>query len=263
MLSPPCPRQPRRPTVSILVPNGQRGALVAPQHHHRRAIGHHPQLGGHGSIGMTHPRGTVPREPECSDTPPRRPVPPVLSGGLSVGEHCRQMKGMSDSLRDLGEQVADRTLVLNLLRGLSPRYGHLKDLIKRIVPFPTFHVMQNELLHEELTMVTKTPAPAPALYNAPPGDHVPSGAGTSSSIDRDPYPPSSRGPCGSSSGFHRRRRSSPSQGRPWGGVAPPVVVPLPEVAASHSRHSTTPRPGPSLCGRVRPRVPPVLQRWLS
>jgi hypothetical protein len=47
------------------------------------------------------------------------------------------MKGMADSLRDLGEPVTDRTLVLNLLRGLSPRYGHLKALIKRTVPFPT------------------------------------------------------------------------------------------------------------------------------
>jgi hypothetical protein len=46
------------------------------------------------------------------------------------------MKGLADSLRDLGEPVADRTLVLNLLRGLSPLYGHLKALIKRIVPFP-------------------------------------------------------------------------------------------------------------------------------
>jgi hypothetical protein len=30
---------------------------------------------------------------------------------------------MANSLRDLGESVADRTLVLNLLRGLSPRYA--------------------------------------------------------------------------------------------------------------------------------------------
>jgi hypothetical protein len=57
-------------------------------------------------------------------------------GDLSVDEYCHQMKSMADSLRDLGEPVADRTLVLNLLRGLSPRYGHLKALIKRTVLFP-------------------------------------------------------------------------------------------------------------------------------
>jgi hypothetical protein len=51
------------------------------------------------------------------------------------------MKGMEDSPRDLGEPVTYRTLVLNLLRGLSPRYGHLKALINRTVSFPTFHVV--------------------------------------------------------------------------------------------------------------------------
>jgi hypothetical protein len=45
---------------------------------------------------------------------------------------------MADSLRDLGEPVTDRTLVLNLLCGLSPQYVHLKALIKQIVPFPYF-----------------------------------------------------------------------------------------------------------------------------
>jgi hypothetical protein len=33
------------------------------------------------------------------------------------------------------------------------------------------------------------------------------------------------------------------------------------VAAQCGRHSTTPGPGPSPCGRARPRVPPVLRRW--
>jgi hypothetical protein len=88
-------------------------------------------------------------------------------GDLSVGEYCRQMKGLADSLRDLGKPVADRTLVLNLLRGLSPRYGHLKALIKRSVPFPTFHAVRNELLLEELTMANEAPTPASALYSAP------------------------------------------------------------------------------------------------
>jgi hypothetical protein len=95
------------------------------------------------------------------------------------------MKGMADSLRDLGEPVADRTLVLNLLRDLSPRYGHLKALIKRTVPFPTFHDVKNELLLEELTMAYE--ATAPALYNAPPGGQAPSGG-------QDPRPPSTRAP---------------------------------------------------------------------
>jgi hypothetical protein len=90
-------------------------------------------------------------------------------GELTVGEYCRQMKDLADSLRDLGEPVADRTLVLNLLCGLSPRYGHLNALIKRTVPFPTFHAVRNELLLEELTMTHEAPTPAPALYSTTPG----------------------------------------------------------------------------------------------
>jgi hypothetical protein len=71
--------------------------------------------------------------------------------------------------------MADCTLVLNLLHGLSPHYGHLKVLIKRIMPFPTFHDMRNELLLEELTMTIEAPALAPALYSAPPSDQASSG----------------------------------------------------------------------------------------
>jgi hypothetical protein len=124
-------------------------------------------------------------------------------GDFSVGEYCCQMKGMTDSLCDLGEPVVDRTLVLNLLRGLSPSlsYSHLKALIKRTVPFPTFHAVWNELLLEELTMATE------AVRHSP-------GAGPSSSVDRGPCPPFPHDPCGSSFGFHRRRRSSSLQGRP-------------------------------------------------
>jgi hypothetical protein len=102
-------------------------------------------------------------------------------------EYCHQMKGLADSLRDLGESVADRTLVLKLLRGLS----HLKALIKRIVPFPTFHVMRNELLLEELTMTIEAPAPASSLYSAPPDGQASSGgqAPRPSSIGAPASPP--------------------------------------------------------------------------
>jgi hypothetical protein len=47
----------------------------------------------------------------------------LSQGDLSISEYCRRMKGMIDSLRDLGGLVVDHTLVLNLLCGLSPRYN--------------------------------------------------------------------------------------------------------------------------------------------
>jgi hypothetical protein len=85
------------------------------------------------------------------------------------------MKGLADSLRDLDEPVAGRTLVLNLLRGLSPSYDHLKALIKTIVPFLTFHVVRNELLLEELTMTIEAPTPVSALYSTTPSAQASSG----------------------------------------------------------------------------------------
>ena len=54
-----------------------------------------------------------------------------VQGDLSVGEYCRRMKGMADALHDLGDPVSDRVLVLNVLRGLSSTYDHLKGWIAR------------------------------------------------------------------------------------------------------------------------------------
>ena len=48
------------------------------------------------------------------------------------------MKGLADSLGDLGWPVEDRILVLNVLRGLSDRYSYLRTWITRQRPFPTF-----------------------------------------------------------------------------------------------------------------------------
>jgi hypothetical protein len=177
-----------------------------------------------------------------------------------VGEYCRQMKGLADSLRDLGEPVADRTLVLNLLRGLSPRYGHLKALIKRSVPFPTFHVVRNELLLEELTMANEAPTPASTLYSAPTSGQPPSGGQAtrppSTGAPTHPHPPSRRPLV---------RLPRPTEvvapARAAVGVAEPlVVVPPAEVAATRGRPSTTPGPGPSPCGPARHRVPPDPRR---
>jgi hypothetical protein len=139
-----------------------------------------------------------------------------------VGEYCRQMKGLADSLRNLGEPVADRTLVLNLLCGLSPCYDHLKALIKRTVPFPTFHVVRNELLLEELTMTHDAPTLAVVLYSTIPSAQVsprgqpPPPPARAPSTRTHARPPPSYFSFGPLSTFHHRWQSSPPQGRTWG-----------------------------------------------
>ena len=46
----------------------------------------------------------------------------TCQGTLFVDDFCRKMKTMADSLAGLGEPVQDRTLVLNVLRGLNERF---------------------------------------------------------------------------------------------------------------------------------------------
>jgi hypothetical protein len=62
------------------------------------------------------------------------------------------MKTMADSLGDLGCPVEDRMLVLNVLRGLSDRYTHLRSLIMCQRPFPTFLQVRDDLALEAITL---------------------------------------------------------------------------------------------------------------
>jgi hypothetical protein len=170
------------------------------------------------------------------------------------------MNGMADSLRDLGEPVADRTMVLNLLRGLIPRYGHLKALIKRTVPFPTCYAVRNELLLEELTMTFEAPTPAPAFYSTTPrARRLPGG-----SLPALRRPGPTLGPL-----LHLLRplvnipppMAVVAPARADVGAATPLVeVPPAGVAARVGRRSTTLGPAPSPCVRVRPPAPPILRR---
>jgi hypothetical protein len=75
-----------------------------------------------------------------------------VQGDLSVSEYCRKMKTMEDSLGDLGCPVEDRNLVLNVLHGLSDRYTHLRSLIMRQRPLPTFLQVHDDLALEEITL---------------------------------------------------------------------------------------------------------------
>jgi len=86
------------------------------------------------------------------------------------------MKGMADDLGDLGEVIQDRTLVLNILRGLNEQYSHMAALLKRSRPFPTFDEVRKDLLLEELTITKTRPSstPSTALASATPKPAPPS-----------------------------------------------------------------------------------------
>jgi hypothetical protein len=48
------------------------------------------------------------------------------------------MKGFDDSLADLGVDITDRVLVLNVLCGLNKNFKHLHTIFTHVTPFPLF-----------------------------------------------------------------------------------------------------------------------------
>ena len=52
-----------------------------------------------------------------------------VQGDLSVTDYCRRMKKMADDLGSLDEIITDRTLVLNVIRGLNERFAHVGTLL--------------------------------------------------------------------------------------------------------------------------------------
>jgi hypothetical protein len=84
-------------------------------------------------------------------------------GDLPVAEYCYRYKKPAEDLRDLGEPVFDRTLVLNIVRGLNERFQALGLHLRRTNPLPSFLQVCDDLALEELTMAKA--ALAAALSN--------------------------------------------------------------------------------------------------
>ncbi|XP_062208957.1 uncharacterized protein LOC133910652 [Phragmites australis] len=91
-----------------------------------------------------------------------------VQGDLSIDDYCHQLKAMADQLADLGEPVRDRTLVLNVLRGLNDRFAHLAALIQCQRPLPMFIEVRSDLRLAEITMKAKQGSPAQALAASTP-----------------------------------------------------------------------------------------------
>jgi len=166
---------------------------------------------------------------------------------------------MADALHDLGDPVSDRVLVLNVLRGLSSTYDHLKGWIARQRPFPTFLQVRDDLALEEITRGlapgSSSPTPA-ALVAASPAS---SAAPATSLLGAAPA-----GQTGGGGGRGRRRRGDKvvvvlvalllGVPVPMGAIGarrlrlPPLPL---EVRPGHP--SATHGQGASRCGRSRVR----------
>jgi len=83
-----------------------------------------------------------------------------VQGDLYIIDYCKQFKRMA---ADLGETVQDRTLVLNVIRGLNEWFASIGRHLRRGRPFPTFIEVCDELILEELTMASPASASSTAL----------------------------------------------------------------------------------------------------
>ncbi|KAL6655650.1 hypothetical protein ACP70R_006476 [Stipagrostis hirtigluma subsp. patula] len=77
----------------------------------------------------------------------------LMQGDMTVAAYCQRLKQLADSLRDLGFAVSDPQLVLNMIRGLAPRFKNQADKLDGAgTAFPSFASARSTLLMAELRM---------------------------------------------------------------------------------------------------------------
>jgi hypothetical protein len=138
----------------------------------------------------------------------------LQQGEISINDYCTKLKTLADGLRDLGLPISEPSQVLNLLRGLNPKYHHLKPTIKAKFPPHTFASARSYLLLEELCEKQEAKEEAGhALYA---GHSTSSGSGSKGS-DGSKGGDGSRGGDGAgSSGNHKPRQQRRSSGNSGG-----------------------------------------------
>ena len=139
-----------------------------------------------------------------------------VQGELSITDYCCRFKTMADGLAALGESVSDRTLVLNVIRGLNDRFSDIDRHLRRGRPSPLFKDVVSELTLKEMTMAHKAAAPPTALLaaTARPSSTTPSSGGGRSSDQR---PPSGGGSgSGGASSKSKQRRGKQHGGKSSG-----------------------------------------------
>jgi hypothetical protein len=151
---------------------------------------------------------------------------------------------MADTLRTLDVAITDESLVLNLLRGLSPRFDRVTPILTRMKPFPTFAEVKNDPLLEELHLsATLTSTPATVLYSA--SRPAPSDSGGLHRTSAPPSPGALQQPPGSG-GVTAAVARVVAMARRVAGEALRVAL------SGHP--STTHGLAPSTCGPGHPRV---------
>jgi hypothetical protein len=91
-------------------------------------------------------------------------------GDLSINDYCTKLKRIADNLRDIGHPVSEPSQVLNLLRGLNPRYRYVKPVITSKFPPHNFQSARSFLILEELSFQHDATVEAGQALTASHGD---------------------------------------------------------------------------------------------
>ncbi|CAD6205206.1 unnamed protein product [Miscanthus lutarioriparius] len=84
----------------------------------------------------------------------------LQQGDMSMTEYYTKLKRIADQLRDIGHHVSEPSQVLNLLRGLNPRYRYVRPTITSKHPPHTFQSARSFLILEELNGNSATAKPS-------------------------------------------------------------------------------------------------------
>jgi hypothetical protein len=159
-----------------------------------------------------------------------------VQGASSVTEYCRRFKQLADALADNDSGISDRTLFLNTLRGMSPRFSAAATVISMTEPLPSFLRVRGMLLMEEMQQANsatnttftvmvaqaRPPPPSPCNGTAYRGDSSTSGK-----------PKQVWKPKGKNIGKNTANRpATPAPARPW-------VCFFPGAGAWHPPKSTS------------------------
>jgi hypothetical protein len=74
----------------------------------------------------------------------------LYQGDLYITDYCAKLKSLTNNLRDVGQPVSELSQLLNLLRGLNPKYRHVISAIALRHPPHMFLSARSHLLMEEI-----------------------------------------------------------------------------------------------------------------
>lgn len=102
-------------------------------------------------------------------------------------DYCQRVKALADSFHDVGHEVLDSWLVLNLLRGLNAKFLSTTDNIVNMISFPSFDrarsilALKESMLANEMKVVSMATLTVVASSSSCPPGGYPSTSDTGAS----------------------------------------------------------------------------------